>query len=218
MAETDDLDASSIPLQPPESPSAWLDDAGWVPTDASEHSVNDSGPPTPTHEHVSTEVFYPYAVEEPEDQPDPGIHRLDFPSLPDSLERWQRDLVDHMDELGCNSDTSTGATLSTSESRGRKRKSANAAGGVPRHASPGHQAKSKARQREPPSSAPGLGPKRRRRRVKQPGDSAKPGPPISLHDFREVHTNESSSSDRQSTDSSGADTGNEAMPDSMDID
>ncbi|KAJ5594183.1 uncharacterized protein N7459_000391 [Penicillium hispanicum] len=225
MAEPDNLDASSITVRPSESPT-WIDDAGYTSTDPSEHSVNDSGPPTPTHRDAScqfpktaaAEVFYPYAVEEPDDEPDSSIRRLDLLSLPDSLERWQRDLVDRMDELGCNSDASTGARPSTSESRGRKRKSANAAGGVPRHASPRHQSKSKTRQSEPPSSAPGLGPKRRRRRVRQPGDSAKTGPPFSLHDFREVQTNESSGSDRQSTDSSGADTGNEPMADSMDLD
>ena len=195
----------------------------------SEHSLNDSSPPTPasTHEDISSqtpeiaeaEILYPYAIEEPDDESHQVVHTLDQPSLPDYFERWQRDLIDHMDDLGCNSDTSDGATLSSGEARGQKRKSANPIASMHRHTSPSHRPKSTSGQSEPSLAAPGSSPKRRRRRVRQPGDSARASRPTSLNDFRDFRTSGSSSSDLQSTDVSSVETGNESVTaDKMEID
>ena len=200
-------------INPPESPSsAWADDTGRSPTDASEQSLNDLGPPTPTHgnglspvsKSADTEVFYPYAIEEPEEESNTPLPRPDLPPLPDYLERWQRDLIEHIHDF----DTSDREYLSTGETRGQKRKSANFTN---RCASASYRSR-------PSLTVTGLSSKRRRRRMRQSGDSANSDRLESLHQFRESQKNGSSSSDLQSSDTSSPDAESLFPTDTMDID
>lgn len=73
---------------------------------------------------TSIEIVKPYAIEEPDDEED----QL-FDETPQSTEptpQWQKDLVDFMDDLQCESDSS-GSSLSSNQTRGQKRKSPNTA-------------------------------------------------------------------------------------------
>lgn len=63
-------------------------------------------------------VVRPYAVEEPDDEAEDQIWETTEP-----IPQWQRELVESLDELACDSDTSA-SSLRTSPTRGQKRKSA----------------------------------------------------------------------------------------------
>lgn len=201
--------------------------AGHV-TDSSSHSVNDSGPSTPTHENLPENMSYtaeieplrPYAIEEPDDEPgddrEPVMQWRQLPCLPDCFERWQRELIDRIDDLDDKSMTVPNAKLSPSPKRGQKRKLIGPVGPGDFHIE-SHRSKSKAKLDDPALPINGLSPKRRRRRCKISEDNAKHPHTVSLHDFRETSVNESSSSDILS--SSSIDTANEsALVDEMDID
>lgn len=217
--------ASAIPKSPPFSAK---DKPADVRTDGSGHSLNDSGPSTPVHETPSNQsaesnkgnVFQPYAIEEPDDEPEPAGPKRELPCLPDYFECWQRELVDSMHDLGSRANKAATATAKPHQNqrRGQKRKPANSTGAL--HNSQSHRPKSKTRLEEAPLHVPGLGSKRRRRRSKLPGDAAgNNGRPVSLHHFRETCSAGSSSSDPHSTGTSSTDTVNEtAVADEMDID
>lgn len=225
---------SSVPLNeasamPKSSPFRESDNHTDVHTDGSGHSLNDSEPSTPVHEtpfsqftdKTQTNIYRPYAIEEPDDEADPVVQKRVLPCLPDYFERWQRELVDSMHDLGsrANKAVAVVAKLHQNQRRGQKRKSANANGAGNMHNSQPHRSESKTRIEEAPLHVPGLGPKRRRRRSKLPGDAAGNGRPVSLHDFRETHSDGSSSSEPHSTGASSTDTVNEsAVADEMDID
>lgn len=216
---------------PNSPPFAASDNPADAQTDSSVHSLNDSGPSTPVHETAPiqstdkprTIVYQPYAIEEPDDEPEPASQKRELPCLPDYFECWQRELVDSMHDLGSRANKAVAAAaaakLHQNQRRGQKRKPANSNGGGNLHNSQSHRSKSKTRAEEAPLHVPGLGPKRRRRRSKLPGDAAGNGRPVSLHDFRESRSGESSSSEPHSTGASSTDTINEtAIADEMDID
>lgn len=185
-------------------------------TDGREHSLNDSGPSTPTHEDlpdgqstgsIHGSIFRPYAIEEPDDEPAPTLRRPELPCLPDSFEHWQRELVKSIHDLGNEHIKARHFKVSQSQGRGLKRKSTDA------QYSTSCQSKSKTRTDDTPLHVPGLSSKRLRRRSRLPGDI------LSLHDFREVRGDESSSSDWDSTGTSSPDSIDEfAIPDEMNID
>lgn len=230
MEETSSSDQSNKPATPHGfSPCSPCSNAAGTVTDSSSHSVNDSGPSTPTHEDPPENMSYtteiqplrPYAIEEPDDEPDdhpePLLQpRRTLPCLPDCFERWQRELIDRIDDMDNKSVTSTSAKLSPSPKRGQKRKLIGAVGAGDFHIGP-HRSKSKAKLDDPALRINSLSPKRRRRRSKILDDNAKHPHTVSLHDFRETQVKESSSSDFLS--SSSIDTANEsALVDEMDID
>ena len=201
-------------------------------TDSSENSPNGSRPTTPkaspipnvVPESINGNIYHPYAIEEPPDDDDgdeklsSSVRRLELPCLPDSFERWQRDLVDYMDGLGDGTSKSLAARPYEGQARGQKRKSANTAG-VGQNCAPQFPfSKLKSRTGEPPFPVPGLTTKRLRRRSKLPGDAIKPAPRTSLHDFREAEPNRSSSSEMGSTDSSTDTVDESAVVDEMEID
>lgn len=219
-------DQSNKPAHPrgfsPCSPSS---NAGGHVTDSSSHSVSDSGPSTPTHENLPENMAYtaeieplrPYAIEEPDDDPgddpEPVMQWRQLPCLPDCFERWQRELIDRIDDMDDKSVKIPSTKLSPSPKRGHKRKLI----GIGDVHMGSHRSKSKAKLDDPGLLINGLSPKRRRRRSKIPEDNAKHPHTVSLHDFRETRVNESSSSDLLS--SSSIDTANEsALVDEMDID
>ncbi|KAJ5115892.1 hypothetical protein N7456_000240 [Penicillium angulare] len=167
-------------------------------------------------EQSSMKTYQPYDIEEPDEDVDATVRRLDL-RLPDSFERWQRDLADHVDD-----GTSAHAPLAkqvSSPRRGQKRKSTSAPAGA------GHCSTSPSSYRAKPGSldddalpVPGLNSKRRRRRTKLVDDSAKMAPVVSLHDFRDPEMNESSSSDVWSTDESADTMHDYTATDDMDLD
>lgn len=212
--------------QPPHSMAAGL--AVNAPTDASGQDLNNSGPSISNHENASSKTadtaeanfntYRPYAVEEPDDEPDSSMPERKLPCLPDYFERWQRELVDSMDDLD-RCDRNPGVKVSPLQKRGQKRKPASFVSSGNPHSFQSYQSKSSTRSDEASLSGPGLSPKRRRRRSKTLGDAPKSGRTVSLHDFREARFNGSSSSDLPSTNASSADTINEsAFVDEMDID
>lgn len=204
--------------------------AAYPPTDGSCHSLNGSGPSTPTHEDVPStgadlegakvEIFQPYDVEEPDDEPGSiAAQRPELPCLPDSFERWQRDLTEYVDGMGQSSDKQFSVKMASGQRRGQKRKSPNISGSGHVRSSSSPRPKSKTMSDEQRAPVPGLGPKRRRRRSKLPEDASKATRTASLYDFREAGSTGSSSSDLHSTDASSAETPNEStLADDMDID
>lgn len=220
------LDGASA--MPKSQPFATSDSPVDAQTDSSGHSLNDSGPSTPVHEvplsqplnENKNNVFQPYAIEEPDDEPEPTIQRRELPCLPDYFECWQRELVDSMHDLGsrANKAVTAAVKLHQNQRRGLKRKSANSNGAGNLHNSQSQRSKSKTGLEEPPLHVPGLGSKRRRRRSKLEGDVAGNDRPVSLNDFRESRSDGSSSSDIHSTGASSTDTVDEsANVDEMDI-
>jgi len=169
--------------------------------------------------HARIEIFRPYDIEEPDDQPESIAQRPELPRLPDSFERWQRDLTDYMNGIGHSSDKEFTAKMPPAQRRGRKRKSPNISGSGHVQNSSSHRSCSRAMSDEQQAPVPGLGFKRRRRRSKLPSDAAKATRTASLYDFRETCSIGSSSSDPHSTDASSAGTPDEcALTDEMDID
>ncbi|KAJ6111820.1 hypothetical protein N7523_007881 [Penicillium sp. IBT 18751x] len=199
------------------------------PTDVSGHSLNGSGPSTPTHEGISSapevadiedtanEIFRPYDIEEPDDIPVSITTRTELPCLPDPFERWQRDLTEWMDGMGRSSDINPPVKLPPNQGRGQKRKSP-IFGGSGHVKSPPSCTKAKSMLDEQKVPVPGLSPKRRRKRHKSSADAAKTRM-ASLYDFRETGSSDSSSSDLHSTDGYSTDVPNEPiLTDEMDID
>lgn len=195
-------------------------------TDSSNHSVNDLRPSTPTHEYLpedtldttSIEPLRPYAIEEPDDEPEPPMQRrLGLPCLPDCFERWQRELVDSIDDMEYKAATSPSASGKPIPRRGLKRKPIGAVGAG--HPQPGSlKAKSKAKLDNDALPTCGFNAKRRRKRSKALDDTTSNSVSVSLQEFRDTRANESSSSELQSS-SSSLDAANEsALADEMDID
>lgn len=165
---------------------------------------------------ASSVVIRPYAIEEPDDDPNPAAQK-ERPCLPDSLECWQRDLVDYLD---CDSDIYRVAKPHAKQARGQKRKPANTAGIGHYYPLQSHSPGPKTRSDAAQSMTPGLSPKRRRRRSKLPrGDAKAVRSGFSMHDFRECTSTGSSSPDLRSGDVSSVDTMNDSsIVDEMDID
>ncbi|CAG8373958.1 unnamed protein product [Penicillium salamii] len=175
-------------------------------TDESELSVDDSGPSTPAQDLDSlgddgVRIIRPYAVEEPEDEPD--TPRRNLLRLPDRFERWQRDLSEYMNDLNYEADGQHVAST-VPRKQGQKRKLAHA----PRQEGDYHGRTSSYMQQEQEQSS-----KKRR------SDSLDDSPVTSsFHAFRDVNVDESSCSDARSTECSGIDTTANSPGDEMDID
>ncbi|CAI7628966.1 unnamed protein product [Penicillium viridicatum] len=96
----------------------------------SERSMDDSGPSTPTHDIDPLEdsddirVIKPYDIEEPDDELETSVPRVDLLCLPDRLERWQRDLTDYLNDLDYQPGGFNSNTIPLVRKRGQKRKSA----------------------------------------------------------------------------------------------
>ncbi|KAJ5780556.1 hypothetical protein N7457_005716 [Penicillium paradoxum] len=183
--------------------------------DESEQSVDDSGASTPVHDSQSVEeddqirVIKPYAIEEPDDEPECIMPWPDVPCLPDPFERWQRDLVDYMNDLNYQPDGHNPNGIPAVRKRGQKRKPSLATGAT-QHLKQRHAlAESHAQAREHCTKRQKFG--------KQMHEYSQGMDPF--EGFREAKVNESSSSETQSVDLSGIDTvDNSPMVDEMDID
>lgn len=223
-----DLESFNVPLGSTEStrssPSA-AHDIFDAPTDYSGHSLNGSNPSTPmaaddfdmAPDMPTIKVHHPYDIEEPDDESDPAVQRLELPSLPDHFEGWQRELIEYMKGLDNNPSKQIIYRPLTAPKRGQKRKSSSMPG-AGYHSSHYPCSTFKTGQGEEPLPVPGLRSKRRRRRSKVTDDSMKATQTVSLHDFRDDADNWSSSSDPWSTDSSAEAMQESAMADDMDID
>ncbi|KAJ5639394.1 uncharacterized protein N7484_007256 [Penicillium longicatenatum] len=225
--QMEDLESLNISLGPTEStrssPSTTPDISDSR-TDYSEHSLNGSGPSTPMAtdnlnippEMPNVKVYHPYDIEEPDDEPNPAVQKLEFQCLPDFFEGWQRELIEYMNGLGNDPSKQIISKPLTAPRRGQKRKPSSMSG-TGYHSSHSPCSTFKTGPGEEPMSVPGLSSKRRRRRSKIPDDSMKAAHSVSLHDFREDRVNGGSSSDAWSTDSS-AEMYESAIVDDMDLD
>ena len=96
----------------------------------SEHSMDGSGHSTPTHDIHPFEdsddirVIKPYDIEEPDDELEISVPRVDLLCLPDRLERWQRDLTDYLNDLDYQPGGFNSNTIPLVRKRGQKRKPA----------------------------------------------------------------------------------------------
>ncbi|KAJ5711704.1 hypothetical protein N7488_005860 [Penicillium malachiteum] len=194
-------------------------------TDSSGYSLNCSCPSTPTDSNFTMasetpyiKIYQPYDIEEPDDNSDLNVaaQRVELLSLPDGLERWQRDLMHCMDDSGNEGPEDhhpNPSSLFGLQIRGHKRRNPSflVAEHEPRYQDlrPMPQVKSDNR----PVSAPGSSHKQRRKRNKVIDDSNKVTPMVSLYDFRDTQVSPSSSSDLSSADDSA-----DAIADEMDID
>ncbi|KAJ5306183.1 hypothetical protein PENANT_c024G10289 [Penicillium antarcticum] len=201
-----------------------FDPTGLV-TDESGHSVTDSEPSTPTndidsfekngnHDSHDSQVIRPYAIEEPDDEPDATLPRHDLPCLPDRFERWQRDLRDYMTGLNVRPENSNGTKYPVMRKRGQKRKSASIASSIHSH-SGSHSFRRRTTSAEPHQQANDYSHKRHRGCSEEPQHHYDTD---SFHTFREPKTNESSSSEAPTPDLSSAETMNDSAADEMDID
>ncbi|KAK4865329.1 hypothetical protein LT330_009440 [Penicillium expansum] len=187
----------------------------------SEQSMDGSGPSTPTHdtdlfdESDDIRVVKPYDIEEPDDELQTSVPRVDLLCLPDRFERWQRDLTDRLNDMdyqpgGSNSNTFPSPSV---RRRGQKRKPTNNTLGTQQDYP--HFAQRHASAENPPEAHEPY-PKRRRfselpKWHAQDIDS--------FGAFREGNANESSGSETASIDLTGNDTMNDShMADEMDID
>ncbi|KAJ6031103.1 hypothetical protein N7540_001835 [Penicillium herquei] len=198
-------------------------------TDSSGYSLNGSGPPTPTDSNFTMEpetshakVYRPYDIEEPDDDLNVTTQRVELLSLPDDLERWQRDVM-HCMPMDDSGHERTGDPnpnpLFGLQQRGHKRR--NPSFLVAEHESryqdyrPMPQVNSGNR----PASAPGSSPKQRQKRNKVTDELTQVTPMVSLYDFRDTQVRSSSSSDLSSADDSADFTQDKfAIADEMDID
>ncbi|KAJ5115032.1 hypothetical protein NUU61_000791 [Penicillium alfredii] len=202
---------TSVPPYEPVPDFASSHEMSDTPTDGT-WSLNDSGPSTPTHENDSvadpkSQVVKPYAIEEPPEEPKYETRNLELPSLPDFLERWQRDLTDYMENLDWKSNLSASTRLHTnSQKRGQKRKPTHPA--TTRYSNPPRKTKLE----DPRCPCPRLSLKRQRR-CNKPVPDTPAAHDTAFRDFRETQSNESSSPDQQSPTASMNDSATE-----MDID
>ncbi|KAJ5154483.1 uncharacterized protein N7500_009922 [Penicillium coprophilum] len=186
----------------------------------SEQSTDDSGPLTPTQDtdpfddsDDDVQVIKPYDIEEPDDELESSLQRVDRLCLPDRFERWQRDLTDYLDDLD---DQPVGFNSNTTRSmrkRGQKRKPTHNTTALQQGNPPLKQRYASA---ETQPQVHDHQPKRRR--VSEP-PQLYPSSTDSFGGFREANTNDSSSSETQSMDLSGNETMNDSpMADEMDLD
>ncbi|KAJ5472879.1 hypothetical protein N7530_006880 [Penicillium desertorum] len=177
-----------------------------------EQSMNGSGPSTPTQdtnpfeESDKIRIIKPYDIEEPDDDLETSVPRVDLLCLPDPFEQWQRELTDYLNGLDYEHVGFDSNAMPLARKRGKKRKPAhNALATQQGHASAGTQ-----------PEVNGHSPKRRKfselQWHAQDIDS--------FGTFREANANESSGSETASTDLCGGNDGtnNSPMADEMDID
>lgn len=196
-----------------------FDAAGDQKPEKSEHSMDGSGPSTPTHDMDSFEnsddvrVIKPYDIEEPDDELETSVPRGDLLCLPDRFELWQRDLTDYLNDLDYQRVGFNSSTIPSVRTKGQKRKPAHntltAQQSYPQFPQ-GHASA------EAHPEVHGYRPKRRRF-SELPKWYAQ-----DIHSFgafREPNANESSGSETASIDLGGNDAmNNSPMADEMDID
>lgn len=141
-------------------------------------------------------VVRPYAIEEPDD--DPARKSTESPG---STPQWQRDLVDSLEELEFESDSS-GSSLWSDQTRGQKRKSANVD-------SRSSQRRATLQPDSDPHEGPNASPKRQckkdtRRKAKVDLDLESANAALLSHESRQPRSSASSGSDTQRTDANNA--------------
>jgi hypothetical protein len=197
-----------------EFPSATADQQ----PEESEQSMNGSGPSTPTHNMNTFEdsddirVIKPYDIEEPDDELETSLPRVDLLCLPDPLEQWQRDLTDYLNDLDSQPGEFNSNTIPLVRKRGQKRKPARNTlatqhgdpNFAPRHTSP-----------ETQPDVHNHRPKRRRFSELPKWDSQDID---SFGAYRESNANESSGSETASIDLGNDTMDDSPMADEMDID
>lgn len=157
-------------------------------------------------------VFYPYAIEEPQDEPCSSSHR-ELPRLPDHFEKWQRDLVDDMGDLEYDSNPRSSSNRPMSCTQGQKRKSSSPESSVEHHTSY-TPAKSKTNLTNKPRYGPSLCPKRRRQHGQIRGIHT-----ASIPKFHEAEQYGNSSLDPHAIDEGSPDSMNDStVTDEMEID
>ncbi|CAG8909968.1 unnamed protein product [Penicillium egyptiacum] len=186
----------------------------------SELSMDGSGPSTPTHEtdpfeeSDETRVIKPYDIEEPDDELETSVPRVDLLRLPDRFERWQRELTDYLNGLEYERVGFDSNAIPLVRKRGQKRKPANNALATQQcypHFAQGHA--SAETLPEVHENSP-----KRRRFSELPKWHAQDID--SFGTFRETNANESSGSETASIDLGGGNDAmnNSPMGDGMDID
>ena len=137
------------------------------------------------------EVVRPYAIEEPDDE-----SARKPPASSGSTPQWQRDLVDSLEELEFESDSSSGSSLWSDQTRGQKRKSASVDSRSP-------QRRATLQPDSDPHDRPNASPKRQckkdtRRKAKIDLESANAA--LLSHESPQPRSSVSSGSDMQQTD------------------
>ncbi|KAJ5766931.1 uncharacterized protein N7511_004547 [Penicillium nucicola] len=196
-------------------------------TDESGQSVNDSGPSTPTDDIDSFDddgnyesngglVMRPYAIEEPDDEPQATLPRRKLPCLPDHFEHWQRDLKDSLNGFDVRPDSFDATTYSAIRNKGQKRKSVSIASSTQSH-SGSHFCR---RGTISTGTHHQVNDHYRKRRRGCSEESQDYSDTDSFCNFREPNANErsNSSAESQTTDMSSAESLNEFAADKMDID
>ncbi|KAJ5520209.1 hypothetical protein N7463_000662 [Penicillium fimorum] len=186
----------------------------------SEHSTDDSAPSTPAQDRHpfddsidNIRVLKPYDIEEPDDELESSVQRVERLCLPDRFERWQRDLTDYLDDMDDQPAGSNRNSIRSIRKRGQKRKPAYNTPATQQCNLPFKQRYASAETQPQVDEHP---PKRRR--VSEP-PQLHPSSMDSFGDFREPSANESSGSETQSMDLSDNETGNNSpIADEMDLD
>lgn len=171
---------------------------------------------------TSIEVVRPYAIEEPEDDDEQANQTRESTG---STPQWQRDLVNSMDDLECESDASNSSFGSDDQARGQKRKPASTGPQDPQSAHSPPPMEAFLQPDNDHSEEPNVSPKRQCRKNKskqskvplEAVDAAFLSQSFSSH---ETWPPGSSGSDTLFTDPGNADyVANEtSMPDEMDVD
>ncbi|KAJ5725893.1 uncharacterized protein N7483_007250 [Penicillium malachiteum] len=196
-------------------------------TDSSGYSLNGSDPPTPTDNNLTmssetphVKTYRPYDIEEPDEDLNVAAQRVELLSLPDDLERWQRDLMHSMDDSGNERTEDLNPNpLFDLQQRGHKRRNPSFLAAEHESRYQNHRPMPQVKSGDRPASAPGSSPKQRQKRNKVIDESTQVTPMLSLYDFRDTQVSSSSSSDLPSPDDS-ADCMQEefAITDEMDMD
>ncbi|CAG7961042.1 unnamed protein product [Penicillium nalgiovense] len=212
---------SAKPDQPFEYFTGFTFDAAADPQpEETELSMDGSGPPTPTQdtdpfeESDEVQIIKPYDIEEPDDDLETSVPRVDLLCLPDPFEGWQRELTDYLNGLDYEHVGSDSNAMPLVRKRGKKRKPANNALATQQcqpYLTQGHASA------ETQPEVNGHSPKRRKfselsKWHAQDIDT--------FGTFREANANESSGSETASIDLCGGNDGtnNSPMADEMDID
>ncbi|CAP85725.1 Pc20g03960 [Penicillium rubens Wisconsin 54-1255] len=184
-----------------------------------EQSMNGSGPSTPTQdtdpfeESDNIRTIKPYDIEEPDDDLETSVPRVDILCLPDPFEQWQRELTDSLNGLDYEHVGFDSNAMPLVRKRGKKRKPTHNA--LATQQCYPHLAQEHALAGTQPEEH-GHSPKRRKfselQWHAQDIDS--------FGTFREANANESSGSETASIDLGGGidGTNNSPMTDEMDID
>lgn len=159
-------------------------------------------------------VVRPYAVEEPDDEAEDQIWETTEP-----IPQWQTELVESLDELACESDTSA-SSLRSSPTRGQKRKSASTSS-QDRYPDQSPSLDPDLQLDDSESETTNMSPKRRRRKCQskqfRANLDAADAAFLSHHSYG-LSMSPSSESQFADANSSGSTSNGAATPDEMDMD